>query len=92
VAPTIIPGPLLVPVPEYYSGYYPFYGRRPGYGRLEIEPPPNRRLPRRAERFYRSWTSQSEPLPADIALPADQPPIIVAPEISVREQRFRRRR
>jgi hypothetical protein len=91
VPPTIIPGPLLVPVPEYYSGYYPFYGRRPGYGRLEIEPPPNRRLPPRAERFYRSWTSQSDPLPADVGTPANQSPIIVAPEINVREQRFRRR-
>jgi hypothetical protein len=90
VPPTIVSGPLLVPMPEYYSGYYPAYGRRPGYGRLEIEPPPNRRLPPRVERYYRSWTSQSDPLPVDIEPSANQSPVIVAPEINVRGQRFRR--
>jgi hypothetical protein len=92
VPPTIVSGPYLVPMAEYYSGYYPAYGRRPGYGRLEIEPPRNRRLPPRAERYYRSWTSQSDPLPVDLEPPAGQPPLIVAPEINVREHRFRRRR
>jgi hypothetical protein len=93
VPPTIVPGPyLFVPVPGYYSGYYPAYGRRPGYGRLEIEPPPNRRLPPLAERYYRSWTSQSDPLPVDLEPPPGQPPVIVAPEINVRDQRSRRHR
>src|SRR5215217_8534790 len=92
VPPTIVSGPLLVPMTEYYSGYYPAYGRRPGYGRLEIQPPPNRRLPPLAERYYRSWTSQSDPLPVDIELRPSPSPLIVAPEINVRERRFRRRR
>ena len=92
VPPTIVSGPLLVPMTEYYSGYYPAYGRRPGYGRLEIVPPSNRRLPPRAERYYRSWTSQSDAIPVDLEPSARQAPMIVAPEINVREQRFRRRR
>src|SRR5215212_1934956 len=92
VPPTIVSGPLLVPMTEYYSGYYPAYGRRPGYGRLEIVPPSNRRLPPRAERYYRSWTSQSDPLPVDLEPVAGQAPVIVAPEINTRERRFRRRR
>src|ERR1700759_5234463 len=38
--------------------YYPTLGRTPGYGRLEIEPPPNRILPKPAESYHESWTSQ----------------------------------
>src|SRR5258707_11614880 len=29
----------------YVQGYYPAFGHEPGYGRHEIEPPPDRRLP-----------------------------------------------
>src|SRR5262245_25203777 len=48
--------PPIVNVPED-SGryYYPFLGQRPGYGRFEVEPPPNRRLPRPAPSYYREW-------------------------------------
>jgi len=41
--------------------YYPSAGRKPGYGRLEIEPPANRALPQPAESYHRSWSAQSGP-------------------------------
>src|SRR6266705_671770 len=49
--------------------YYPSAGHVPGYGRLEIEPPANRRLPPRAARFHHSWSAESAPLPAQIDPP-----------------------
>lgn len=59
--------------------YYPSFGRQPGYGRLEIQPPANRVLPQPAEDYYRSWSAQSAP-PAP-QIPVNPPPIIVAPQI-----------
>jgi len=44
--------------------YYPRDGRRPGYGRLEVEPPPDRPLPPPAESFFQGWGSQSAPGPS----------------------------
>ena len=58
VAPTVIWRPYLNPVPYGVPGYYPADGRRPGYGRLEITPPANRRLPPPAPTFYRYWSSE----------------------------------
>jgi hypothetical protein len=60
--------------------YYPHTGQMPGYGRLEIETPPQH-LPQ-AESYYRSWSAESQPTPAsqpNAAVPFDPPPIIVAP-------------
>lgn len=82
--PTIVSGPLLVPMPAYGGGYYPVYGQRPGYGRHEIEPPANRRLPPPAESFYRFWSTQSDPIPATLDPPANPPPVIVAPRFGKR--------
>ena len=42
VQPTIYGGRYIDPVPRV-GHYYPSAGRMPGYGRLEIEPPANRR-------------------------------------------------
>ena len=39
--------------------YYPSAGLTPGYGRMEIEPPANRKLPRPAETYYQQWGAQS---------------------------------
>jgi hypothetical protein len=60
------------------GGYYPAFGHEPGYGRHEIEPPPDRRLPPPAPSFHRSWSSHSDPLPA-----SSEPPVQlnVSPEI-----------
>ncbi len=68
---------------DYYEGppvghYYPSLGRRPGYGRLEIQPSANRKLPQPAESYHQSWSAQSAP-PAPQAVPAYPPPVIVEP-------------
>jgi hypothetical protein len=59
MAPTVVYRPLLISNPMQVPGYYPKNGKRPGYGRLEIIPPPNRRLPPPAPTYYRSWSSSS---------------------------------
>ncbi|MEA2904617.1 MAG: hypothetical protein QOI12_2004 [Alphaproteobacteria bacterium] len=69
VLPAIVACPMVAAVPGYSGRYYPASGRRPGYGRREVEPPADRRLPRPAPSYYREWTTQSEPLPATIAPP-----------------------
>jgi hypothetical protein len=66
VPPTIVSGPLLAPPPARYDrGYFPGGdGEEPGYGRLEVVPPPNRRLPPPAPRFQRNWEVDSDSTPA----------------------------
>jgi hypothetical protein len=91
--PSIVSGPLVVPAPYYYGGYFPAYGRRPGYGRREIEPPPDRRLPRPAPGYYREWGTQSQPLPATIEDPPFYPPPVIeaSPGIERPHRRFRKK-
>src|SRR5512147_794534 len=79
VQPTIYGGRYIDPVPRV-GHYYPSAGRMPGYGRLEIEPPANRKLPQPAEGYHESWSAQSAPLPAQSNVPADPPAIIYAPQ------------
>lgn len=76
-APTVIWRPYLVSAPYRVGAYYPADDRRPGYGRLEITPPPNRPLPKPAPTFYRNWSSESAPGPVTDYAP--QPPIVYAP-------------
>jgi hypothetical protein len=75
--PTVYGGRYIDPVPNV-GHYYPSAGHMPGYGRLEIEPPANRRLPPEAESYYRSWSAQSMP---QLEVPANPPSVIVAPQI-----------
>jgi hypothetical protein len=64
------------------NSYYPSTGKRPRSGRLEIIPPANRRLPPRAESFYRYWSNDGPPVPAQIESPAFvPPPVILAPRL-----------
>ena len=63
VQPTVYGGRYVDTEPNV-GHYYPSLGRRPGYGRLEIEPPANRILPKPAESYHQSWSAQSAP-PAD---------------------------
>ena len=79
VQPTIYGGRYVDLAPNV-GHYYPSAGRVPGYGRLEIEPPANRRLPRPAEGYHQSWSVQSMPLPAQPEVPYYPPPVIFAPQ------------
>jgi hypothetical protein len=60
--------------------YYPSSGHLPGYGRLEIEPPSNRKLPQPAETYHQSWSSQSAQQPPQPEVPLYPPPVIYAPQ------------
>ncbi|MGA7809573.1 hypothetical protein [Bradyrhizobium sp.] len=62
--------------------YYPSLGLKPGYGRMEIEPPADRKLPKPAESYHESWSARSEPLPAQStpAEPFYPPPVVRAPQ------------
>jgi hypothetical protein len=71
VEPTVYGGRYVDPDPQV-GHYYPSAGVRPAYGRLEIEPPANRKLPKPAESFHQSWSAQSAP-------PVAQPPPVVPP-------------
>jgi hypothetical protein len=82
VSPVIVSGPLITPSPYHPGHYFPHQGRRPGYGRREVEPPADRRLPRPAPSFYREWGVESQPLPATIDQP-DATPLIVAPTVDM---------
>ena len=79
VQPTIYGGRYIDPVPRV-GHYYPSAGRMPGYGRLEVEPPSNRRLPQPAESYHESLSVHSAPLPAQSNVPVNPPAIIYAPQ------------
>lgn len=81
--PTIYGGRPVPPEPPV-GHYYPTLGLKPAYGRLEIEPPTNRKLPQPAESYHQSWSAQSAPNPptlpnAQPEIPFYPPPVIMAP-------------
>jgi hypothetical protein len=78
VQPTVYGGRAVDPVPNV-GHYYPSAGQSPGYGRLEIQPPTNRKLPQPAESYHESWSSQSGP-PKAPEVPFYPPPLIIAPQ------------
>jgi hypothetical protein len=69
-----------VQLPEV-GHYYPGSKQLPGYGRLEIEPPANRPLPKPAESFRQSWEVESRPPQAAAPVPMDPPQVIIAPPL-----------
>ncbi len=79
VQPTVYGGRVVDPEPNV-GHYYPTLGRTPGYGRLEIEPPPGRKLPRPAESFHQSWSAESAPPRAQPEVPFNPPPVLLAPQ------------
>ena len=79
IQPTVYGGRPVDPGPPV-GRYYPSAGHMPGYGRLEIQPPANRKLPPRAESFHQSWSVQSAPQPAQSDVPTNPPAVIVAPD------------
>ena len=71
--------------PNYFGSaghYFPATGHRPPYGRLEVNPPPNRRLPPPAQPFFRAWGIESAPSPATEPVPVNPPLIVVAPRMA----------
>ena len=77
VQPTIYGGRYVAErQPSDVGHYYPTLGLRPGYGRLEVEPPANRKLPKPAESYHQSWGASSAPLPAQMDVPVNPPPVI----------------
>lgn len=59
--------------------YFPSLGVKPGYGRVEIEPPANRKLPQPAESYHESWEVRSQMQPPQPEVPMVPPAVIVAP-------------
>jgi hypothetical protein len=88
VQPTIYGGRYVDPRPNV-GHYYPSAGHLPAYGRLEIQPPANRKLPQPAESYHESWSAQSNPPPPQADVPFYPPPVIVAPQIDVPRRDFR---
>jgi hypothetical protein len=93
VTPTVYGGRYVDPTPNV-GHYYPSDGRLPGYGRLEIEPPANRKLPQPAESYHQSWSAQSTPQAVQPQVPFYPPPVILAPQNgdAGMPQDFRRRK
>lgn len=86
--PTVYGGRPIGPEPRV-GHYYPSAGQMPGYGRLEKEPPANRKLPPRAESYHQSWSAESAP-PAQAAVPFYPPMVLQAPHDESRPRRHRR--
>ena len=72
-------GRYIDPVPNV-GHYYPSAGHQPGYGRLEVQPPANRKLPQPAESYHESWSARSNPPAAQPEVPFYPPPVIIAPQ------------
>jgi len=79
MAPVVIYQPLLLSTPYFVPSYFPRDNKKPGYGRLEINPPPDRPLPPPAPTYYRSWSSQSGAGPVTEYSNYPMPPVIVEP-------------
>jgi hypothetical protein len=84
MAPIVIYQPLLVSVANAPPSYFPKTGKKPGYGRLEINPPPGQPLPPPAPTYYRNWSSQSAPGPVTDYPAYPMPPVIVEPNFGGR--------
>lgn len=87
VQPTVYGGRIIDPQPNV-GHYYPSLGRQPGYGRLEIEPPTNRKLPQPAESFHQEWSAKSAPMGTN-DVPPLPPEVIVAPQHNERRSPHR---
>ena len=86
MAPTVIYRPLIVALPTNTPSYHPETGKRPGYGRLEVVPPPNRVLPPPAPTYYRNWSAGSAPGPVTDYPPYPMPDVLVTPTYGPRNR------
>jgi hypothetical protein len=69
-------------LPRPSGRYFPRTGKRPGYGRYEVNTPP-RSLPGDGS-YYRSWSAESPRGYGQDMVPSDPPPIIYAPQYAPR--------
>lgn len=86
---TIIYPRRYAPGPSEY-GYFPNTGNKPRAGRLEIEPPANRKPLPRAESFHQVWSVESQGYADPPPVPQDPPAVIVAPDYDPRVPQRRR--
>jgi hypothetical protein len=63
--------------PNGHYAYFPMTGRKPAYGRREIEA--KHRHPRPTTLFEKSWSAGSAPGPVTEYPPFAPPPVVVAP-------------
>lgn len=75
LTPVFIAPAALSPGARNEPRFFPKTGKEPGYGRLEIEPAPDRPLPPPAQSYRKSWSSQSAPGPVTDYPPYPAPPI-----------------
>ncbi len=85
---TVYPSPFVPPLqpepPVRYtpaSRYFPTLGTKPMLGRVEIEPPANRPMPKPAEGYSRSWSAESPDVPPTQYAP--MPPMMISPEVNI---------
>lgn len=80
VTPTVIYRPYAVALPDAGIAprphYFPSSNQMPGYGRLEVDPGPNRPLPPPAQSYRKSWSSQSGSGPVTEYPNVPMPPVI----------------
>jgi hypothetical protein len=88
---TVYPSPFVPPLlpekPVRYrppARYFPTLGTKPFVGRLEIEPPANRPLPKPAEGYSRSWSAESPDVPPTQYTPTG--PMMISPEVNFNEE------
>jgi hypothetical protein len=84
MAPVVIYRPIVVALPSNVPGYHPTSGKRPGYGRFEVQPPADRPIPPPAPTFYRSWSSGSAPGPVTDYPDYPTPPVVLQPQFGHR--------
>jgi hypothetical protein len=77
--PRVYGGRIVDPGPAV-GHYYPSAGHMPGYGRLEIQPPANRKPPQPAHSYHHSWSVQSAQTPPQSDVLYDPPAVLVAPQ------------
>jgi len=85
LAPTVIYRPLVASLPANAPRYHPTTGQHPGYGRLEIVPPPDHPVPPPAPTYYRNWSSGSAPGPVTDYPPYPPPPVQISPNFGKRQ-------
>jgi hypothetical protein len=89
VQPTVYGGRPVEPMPPV-GHYYPSAGHLPGVGRLEIQ---SADKPKPAESFHESWSAGSRQADPPVQLnqvPANPPPVIVAPQFNEQRGPLRR--